>query len=36
MVLLMVDLMVKDALMNDELIRTGFSSPSNYSHDGLI
>ena len=36
MVLLMVDLMVKDALMKVDLIRFGFSAPSDCSHDGLI
>ena len=36
MVLLMVDLMVKDALMYFELIRSGFGAPSDYSHDELI
>ena len=36
MVLLMVDLMVKDALMKVELIRSGFGTPSDCSHDGLI
>ena len=36
MVLLMVDLMVKDALMKAELICFGFGAPSDCSHDGLI
>ena len=36
MVLLMVDLMVKDALLNADLMRSGFSVPSDCSHDGLI
>ena len=36
MVLLIVDLMVKDGLMKDELICSGFDAPSDCSHDGLI
>ena len=33
---LMVDLMVKDALLKDLLMHSGFGSPSDRSHDGLI
>ena len=36
MVLLMADLMVKNALMKADLIRSGFGTPSDCSHDGLI
>ena len=36
MVLLMVDLMVKDALLKVDLIRSSFGAPSDRSHDGLI
>ena len=36
MVLLMVDLMVTNALMKDELIRSGFGTPIDCSHDELI
>ena len=36
MVLLMEDLMVKDALMKAELIHSSFGAPSNYIHDELI
>ena len=33
--LLMVDLMVKDVVMKAELIRYGFNAPSHCSHDEL-
>ena len=33
---LMVDLMVKDALLKALLMRSGFGAPSDRSHDGLI
>ena len=36
MMLLMVDLMVKDALMKDELIHFGYDAPSDCTHDELI
>ena len=36
MVLLMTDLMVNDALMKAELIRSGFGAPFDCSHDRLI
>ena len=36
MELLMADLMVKDALLKALLMRSGFGTPSNRSHDGVI
>ena len=36
MVLLMVDLMVKDTLMKADLILSSFDAPSDCSRDGLI
>ena len=36
MVLLMEGLIVKDALMKAELIRSSFGTPSDCSHDELI
>ena len=36
MVLLMADLMVKDALLKDDLMHSGFGAPSDHSHNGLI
>ena len=35
-VLLMEDLMVKDALLKADLMCTGFGAPFDHSHDGLI